>query len=327
MKYYVGIDVSKDKIDCLWLRDTVALKAKTKVLPNTQEGFNILRTWLEKNISIEVTDIYVSLEATSIYHEALTYELYDMGVNVSVVNPAQVRNFAKGLGVRNKTDKKDSMVLARYGALTQPRLWQPEPEDVRTLKALLARLSAFEKDLQRELNRLEKARISRASEAVIASIQFMVNQLKEEHARIEKRIDDQIDQNPRLKQDRERLMTIPAVGKVLSREMFIVLHSRQFYQASQVAAFIGVVPKLHESGKLKGRTTLCKNGPGRLRAKLYMAAIVATKYNPDIKRQYERLLKAGKTKMQALGAAMRKLVQICFGVLKHQSEYRPQIAI
>ncbi|MBA6295518.1 IS110 family transposase, partial [Colwellia sp. MB02u-9] len=74
----------------------------------------------------------------------------------------------------------------------------------------------------------------------------------------------------------------------------------------------------------KGRTTLCKNGPGRIRAVLYMAAIVATKYNPDIKIQYERLLKAGKTKMQALGAAMRKLVQICFGVLKHQSEYRSQ---
>jgi transposase len=120
-------------------------------------------------------------------------------------------------------------------------------------------------------------------------------------------------------------LTIPAIGKVVSREMLSVLHSRQFERASQVAAFIGVVPKLHESGKLKGRTTLSKQGSGRIRAKLYMAAVVAIQHNPDIKNQYERLLKAGKTKMQALGAAMRKLVQICFGVLKHQSEYRPQI--
>jgi len=327
MKFYIGIDVAKEKIDCLWLKDIDSLKAKTKVLPNTKAGFEALKSWFEKNITTELGDIHVSLEATAIYHEALAYALYEMGVNISVVNPAQVREFAKGLGVRNKTDKKDSMVLARYGALTKPRLWQPEPEEIRLLKALIARLSALDKDFQRELNRLEKAQISRASEAVIDSIQFMSEQLKKECARVEKQIDDHIDQHPNLKQDRALLLTIPAIGDVLSREMLAVLNSRPFEQASQAAAFLGVVPKLHESGKLKGRTTLCKNGSGRIRAKLYMAATVAIKHNPDIKCQYERLLKAGKTKMQALGAAMRKLVQICFGVLKHQCEYRPQVSL
>ncbi|VAW66040.1 Mobile element protein [hydrothermal vent metagenome] len=120
-------------------------------------------------------------------------------------------------------------------------------------------------------------------------------------------------------------MSIPGIGHVVSREMIAVLRSRQFSQASQAAAFIGLVPRLWESGKMKGRTTLCKNGPGRLRAKLYMAAVVAKQHNPDIKSQYTRLVKAGKTKMQALGAAMRKLAQICFGVLKHQCEYQPQL--
>jgi len=326
MTYYIGIDVAKDKIDCLWLRDTQSLKVKTKVLPNTPAGFNTLRAWFEKNITRSLSDIHVTMEATGIYHEALAYALYGLGVKVSVVNPAQVRDFAKGLGVRNKTDRKDSHVLARYGALTNPRLWQPEPEAVRMLKALIARLTALETDLQRERNRLEKSQISQGSEVVIESIQTMIGQLQKECARVEKQIDDHIDQNPTLKQDRERLLTIPAIGKVVSREMLCVLHSRQFERASQAAAFIGVVPKLHESGKLKGRTTLSKQGSGRIRAKLYMAAVVAVQHNPDIKRQYERLLKAGKTKMQALGAAMRKLVQICFGVLKHQNEYRPQIA-
>lgn len=325
MKHYIGIDVAKDKIDCLWLRDLKTLKIKTKVLPNTKSGFNALRAWLEKNVTTELEEIHVSLEATGIYHEALSYALFEMGIQVSVINPAYVRNFAKGLGVHSKTDKKDSMILARYGALANPRLWQPEAVEIRQLKALLSRLAALEKDLQRELNRLEKAEISHASEVVIGSIELMVKQLKLECARIEKQIDEHIDQNPQLKQDRKLLQSIPAVGKVLSREMLSVLHSRDFKQASQVAAFIGVVPKLWESGKLKGRTTLCKNGSGRLRAKLYMAAIVGIQHNPDIKRQYQRLLKAGKTKMSALGAAMRKLVQICFGVLKHQSEYRPQV--
>jgi transposase len=216
------------------------------------------------------------------------------------------------------------MVLARYSALIRPRLWQPEIEDIRILKALLSRLTGLENDLQREHNRLEKADVSQASKTVIDSIELMIEQLSKEVNRIKKLIDNHIEQNPKLKKDRSILKTIPAVGEVLSREMLAVLNSRDFEKASQAAAFVGVVPKLWESGKMKGRTTLCKNGPGRIRAVLYMAAIVATKYNPDIKIQYERLLKAGKTKMQALGAAMRKLVQICFGVLKHQSEYRSQ---
>lgn len=325
MSYYVGIDVAKDKIDCLWLRDQTSLKIKTKVLPNTAAGFTQLKSWLEKNVSPHLDDVFVCIEATGVYHEALAYGLYAMGAKVSVVNPAFVRDFAKSLGVRSKTDKKDSMVLARYGAMTNPRLWEPEADEIRTLKALLARLNALETDLQRELNRLEKAEVSQSSEAVIESIELMVNQLQAESKRVEKQIDEHIDQYPDLKKDRARLMSIPGIGHVVSREMVAVLRSRQFSQASQAAAFIGLVPRLWESGKMKGRTTLCKNGPGRLRAKLYMAAIVAKQHNPDIKDQYTRLVNTGKTKMQALGAAMRKLVQICFGVLKHQCKYQPQL--
>jgi transposase len=324
MNYDIGIDVAKDKIDCLWLKDITSLKIKTKVLPNSAQGFQQLKLWLEKHVCTELSHIYICLEATGVYHEALAYALFKMGVKVSVINPAFIRNFAKGLGVRGKTDKKDSMVLARYSALIRPRLWQPETEDIRILKALLSRLTGLENDLQREHNRLEKAEVSQASKTVIESIELMIKQLSKEVNRIKKLIDNHIEQNPKLKKDRSILKTIPAVGEVLSREMLSVLNSRDFEKASQAAAFVGVVPKLWESGKMKGRTTLCKNGPGRIRAVLYMAAIVATKYNPDIKIQYERLLKAGKTKMQALGAAMRKLVQICFGVLKHQSEYRSQ---
>lgn len=327
MTDYVGIDVAKAKIDCLWLRDPVAFKVKTKVFANTPDGFRALGQWLEQNTGKLPGDIHITLEATGIYHEALAYALHGMGFQVSVINPAYVRDFAKGLGVRSKTDRKDSMVLARYGATTHPRLWQPEPEEVRQLKALLTRLEALEKDYQRELNRLEKAQISQASKAVIESIDIIATQLRQEAERVEKQIDDHIDQHPQLKKDREHLQSIPGVGDVLSREMLSVLHSRTFERASQAAAFIGVVPKLWESGTLKGRTTLCKNGSGRLRAKLYMGAIVAIRHNPDIKAQYQRLLRAGKTKMQALGAAMRKLVQICFGVLKHQSKYQPQLVM
>ena len=122
MRYFLGIDVAKDKLDCLWLRDTESFKVKTKVFPNQPKGFKELKFWLEKNITDELSDIHITLEPTGVYHEPLAYALHAMGVNVSVVNPAFVRDFAKGLGVRSKTDKKDSMMLARYGAMTRPAL-------------------------------------------------------------------------------------------------------------------------------------------------------------------------------------------------------------
>lgn len=327
MMFYVGIDVSKQKLDCLWLRDPEALKVKTKVFSNSAEGHLRLGEWLRKTVSTEESSIHVVMEATGVYHEALAYALEAQGFLVSIVNPAFIRDFAKGLGSRHKTDKKDSLILARYGALVQPDRWVPEPEEIRALKALLARLSALEKDLQRELNRREKAEISQSSAVVLDSITVMVDQLRQEVARVRQQIDDHIDRHPDLKSDRELLSSIPAIAQVMSREMLGVLRGRDFNNAGQVAAFMGLVPKLQESGQWRGRTTLTKNGNSRLRAKLYLAAVVATKHNPDVRAQYQRLLKAGKTKMQAIGAAMRKLVQICYGVLKHQSEYQPQCAI
>ena len=106
--------------------------------------------------------------------------------------------------------------------------------------------------------------------------------------------------------------------------MLSVIHSREFTRAGEVAAYVGVIPTITESGVFKGRSRLSKKGPARVRAKLYMAAIVASQYNPDIIDQRQRLLAAGKTKMQALGAGMRKLVHICFGVIKNQTKYYPQ---
>ena len=110
----------------------------------------------------------------------------------------------------------------------------------------------------------------------------------------------------------------------MSRELVCLFASKTFTSAKQVAAYIGVIPRIRESGTLKGRTMMSKVGNARIRSKLYMAAVCASTHNPDIKAQKARLLKAGKVKMQALGAAMRKLVQICFGVIKHQTEYQPQ---
>ena len=155
MQAFVGIDVSKEKLDCCWLRDPQSLKVKTKVLKNTVEGIEGLDLWLTKHISQERFNIRVVLEATGIYHEKLAYRLYELGYVVVVSNPAHISAFAKSLGSTHKTDKLDSQVIARYGACQPLQAWEPEAPEIRELKALIARLEAVEKDYLRESNRLE----------------------------------------------------------------------------------------------------------------------------------------------------------------------------
>jgi len=324
----IGIDVSKAKLDCLWIRDLSAMKVKSKVQPNTSRGHQALLDWAMKQTGEAVGDLHFVMEATGVYHEALAYALHDAGAQVSVVNPAQIHDYAKSLGAPSKNDKKDSVAIARYGMTQSPSLWEPEPAEIRQLKALIARHDAVKADVQREDNRLEKAVASGVSSEVHRSIETVRDQLEEERRRLESLIDDHIDKHPGLKNDRILLETIPGVGKVIARQMVAVLRSRRFEKASECAAFLGLIPVERQSGTtVYSPPRLSKRGDGRVRGKLYMAAVVATKYNADIREQYRRLLKRGKTKMSAIGAAMRKLVQICFGVLKHQVPYRPQLAL
>jgi transposase len=157
------------------------------------------------------------------------------------------------------------------------------------------------------------------------SLNLMIEQRESEQQRLEKLIEEHINKHDKLRENKALLESIPAVGNVIATRLLMVVESRQFDDAHQCAAYLGLVPVQHESGSsIKGRAKMSKAGNSIIRAKLYMAAVVAIRYNPDIKAQYERLTNKGKSKMSALGAAMRKLVQICFGVLKHQQPYQPQ---
>ncbi|MEJ1375410.1 MAG: IS110 family transposase [Candidatus Sedimenticola sp. (ex Thyasira tokunagai)] len=326
MKAIIGIDVSKAKLDCLWLRNLETLKVKAKVLANSTTGYKQLIDWAQKNTGMEPQNICFVMEATGIYHEALAYHLHQAGAEVAVLNPAQVRDYAKSLGVRTKTDSKDRFVLARFGATHPLRLWEPEPQEIRELKALLSRIEAIQVDIQRELNRLEKAQISQASEEIETSINNVLRDLNEEKQRLEKKVDDHMDDHPQLRKDKQLLESIPGVGDVVSSHMVAAYHSRDFRKASQMAAYFGLIPIEHESGSsVRKPPRLSKAGNAKVRAKLYMPAIVASRYNPDAHALYMRLLQRGKSKMSALGAVMRKLVHICFGVLKNQQEYVPQV--
>lgn len=320
--FFLGIDVSKAKLDCALL-GSEGDKRKTKVVPNSVAGIQTLLQWCAKQ-GAQPQQLHAVLEPTGQYHEQAATALHDASVSVSVVNPAQVRDFAGALAVRSKTDGIDSYVLARYGQALNPALWHPAPLHARQLRALLARRNALSKDLLRELNRQEKTQFSDPPVLVEGSITKAIAFLREEIKRLEQAIDDHIDRHPDLKEDRELLTSIPAIGPQASSAILSIMHSKRIESAEALAAYLGLVPVQRQSGtSLNGRAHLSKAGPARVRATFYMAAIVGIRRNPHIRALYERLLLAGKSRMAALGAAMRKLVHLCFGVLKTRSRYRP----
>ena len=325
MTHYIGIDISKKKLDLAWLKDTDNIKVKTKIFKNDKSDFTNIIDWLTRNITIDLTELHICLEATGVYHESIAYYLHDQGIAVSIINPAYVKSYGDSLGSRNKTDKKDSVLLARYAYSVKPDVWTPPPAQARHLKSLLARLSALEEDRQRELNRLEQAESTDTTPIVKQSIEQMIKVLDKVISDLNGDIDDHINKHPELKQDQVLLESIQGVGSAVSRQMLSLMHNKSFSSASQLAAFLGLVPRHHESGMFKGKSRLAKNGASDIRAKLFMPALVAIKHNPDIKAQYERLLANGKCKMQAVCAAMRKLVHICYGVVKHQTLYVPRV--
>ena len=321
--FVIGCDVSKKKLDFALLLSAEPLKLRSKVVENHQPGCLALIEWACRQAKCSAGELHVVMEATGAYHEAAAYALTQAGVRVSVVNPAQVRDFAKGIAVRSKTDALDRAVLARYGATVKPPLWQPPAPEVVELKGLLARLQVIETDLARESNRLEKAHVSVTPQVVLDSLHKSLAFLKQEKRALEQRINDHIEGHPQLKHDRQLLESIPGIGRKTASRMLYVLHSRPFRAAASAAAYVGLVPVRHESGTSVYRPArLSKAGDGALRAALYMPAVVASRVNPDIRALYQRLLAQGKCKMSALGAAMRKLVHICFGVIKNQQLYR-----
>ena len=324
-KQYIGIDVSKQKLDVCWLRDPQNNKLKTKKFDNSRAGVAELWGWVRDNTNVQPGDCVFILEATGVYHERAVNALYSLGVVIRMAQPQQFHHYVASHGVRSKTDKRDSILLARYGADGKGRAWQPEPSNIRHLKKLLGRLEALEQDIRREKNRLEAAEVGDFPEDIVASISRVIQALSEEKALLEKQINDHIDGDPTLKNNVTLLQSIPGIGAVVSRHLLCAVLAKPFAKARDFAAYIGLTPIVRESGtSVRSRPKLSKAGCSLLRAKLYMAAVVAIRYNQDAKALYTRLTKRGKAKMSALGAVMRKLAHICFGVLKHGKEYYPQ---
>lgn len=323
---YLGMDVSKDKLDCCLLRDAADTKRKTKVVANSPAGLATFFNFVEKE-GILPDELHVIMEGTGVYHQLAAETLCEAGMRVSIANPAQVKDFGRGMAVRTKNDTKDSFVLARYGALLKPVAWTPPPPEARQLQAYITREDAIKKDIERERNRKEKSVVGRAPEDVLASIDETIEFLNAQLKAIRKKIDSHINKHPDLKDDMKLLTSIPGVGPETGHHMLSVMHTHQFRSAEQLAAYLGLVPVERQSGtSLHARPRLSKAGPKRMRAALYMPAVSALQWNPHIRALKERMSAKGKAPMAIVGAAMRKLVHLCFGVLKTRKKYSPEHA-
>ncbi|UYF72048.1 IS110 family RNA-guided transposase [Acinetobacter ursingii] len=320
---YLGVDISKNNFDCcVFVDDT---KKKNKKFENNKIGFTKLIDWLTK-LDINLLNLTVIMEATSIYHENLAYFLNNQNIKVCVANPARVRKFAAGISVLTKTDEVDAQVLVKYGQLAPYSLWQPDSFSLRLLKQLMLRRDAYLSELNREKNRLDQSKCNDTDLEIIEIILDDIESLQNRIKFIDRRIDDLISEDAVLTHKLSLLESIIAVGKRTAL-LLLVLFSKDFTTASQAASFCGLIPIQKQSGtSVRGASRISKNGSSKVRSKLYMAAVVAIQHNPHIKIMYNRLINNGKSKMSALCAAMRKLIHIAFAVLKHNTPYDEKYA-
>lgn len=320
MYAHVGIDVSKEKLDVCYLIDSKLVTFKRIVVDNTEKGHKQLLRWLKKETKQSFNHIQVTLEATGVYHLNLAYFLQAKQLRVCVTHPLHSKHYAISLSMRAKTDRLDSIMLSRYGAERNLPEWQPAPKELVELKALNVRLTAVEKDIRREQNRLESAVIANHSKAVIRLNKQSIRQLQKQAETLVELIDELIESHEQLRTNRRLLETIKGIGEVTSRHLVAEIYSGRFHNAGQCAAYMGLVPVPQQSGKFES-VHLSRAGNRSLKAKLYMAAISAKQHNPVLKAHYDKLIARGKCKMSALCAVMRRLVQISFGVIKHQKEF------
>lgn len=322
----IGVDVSKRKLHAAWLRERAREKFKSKATANSAAGVAELLAWTERQTGAPREQLHFILEASNVYHEAPAEQLLEAGAQVSVVNPAHARYFAKSRGTHAKSDAHDRRALALFGFERRPRLWQPLPPEAKELRAMLRRAQALEQDLQRERNRLESAQYDAHTE-VLHSHHTLIDSLEREIERLRREINDHIDRHPELREKRELLESIPGVGEKLSAQLCALFAAWHFVNARQAAAFLGLIPRPYQSGDtVWAPARLTKAGDARLRTQLYYPAITAVRYNPLVRALYQRLRAAGKPKMAAIAAAMRKLVHIAFGVVKNRTPFQHNMA-
>jgi transposase len=317
----LGIDVSKNTLDAsLSSRNRV----RARSVANSSDGWRDLLDWLTTQ---KIRRVHACMESTGRYSLGIACALYEAGHIVSIVNPAQIRDFARTKLGRNKTDGVDAAHIREYCELFKPQPWAPPSEAHRRLAELQTIRSGIVAGLTEWKNRKGSGMVDSVAQSLAdVTISHFSSQLEA----VDEAIAQTIDNDSGLRRKRDLLLSISGVGETLAGVVLAELPGPDVLRSSaEVVAYAGLNPRQHQSGTSIDRATrISKIGNAVLRAALYLPAMSAMRYNPAIVALVARLKSRGRLKpKQIVVAAMRKLLVLCFGVLKTGKPFDPAIAM
>jgi transposase len=299
-KEYVGIDVSKEKLDLAYQG-----KSKGEQYPNNTDGIGkIVKELQDKPIA------RVVIEATAGFEREVVRTLLQAGFPVAMINPIQARRYAQAQGQHAKTDQIDAQVLAAFGEAMKPKVWQQKSE----LEEQISLRAARRRQLI-QMRTKEKNRLTTAWQENLDSLQRHLAWLNAEIEQLEQEMEALILSDPVYQEKIMLLKSVPGLGQVNAFTLIAEMPELGHANRKQIAALAGVAPYNRDSGAKKGRSHTY-GGRGTVRSALYMAALSASRCNPQIKVFYERLLANGKEKKVALTASMRKLLVIANAIVR-----------
>lgn len=304
-QHFIGIDVSAQSLDI-----AVRPLGQRWSCANTAHDIDELIPRLRA-----LQPVLIVLEATGGCEQRLLIQLLAAGLPVAVVNPRQVRDFARSIGRLAKTDALDAQVLAHFGEAVRPRVVMPTDERTQRLRALVTRRAELKKMLTAETNR--RAAAQRRGESPHASLDVLIDTLKREIAKVDAEIEQLIQRTAQWQQYQAILRSVPGVGAVLCATLLALLPELGLGNRREVAALAGVAPFNQDSGQQRGQRRIW-GGRSAVRSCLYMATLAAVTWNPVIKAFYQRLRQKGKAAKVALTACARKLLTILNAMIKHR---------
>jgi transposase len=319
MKVFLGIDISKATFAAAARLD--GKHVGSSQFANTPQGHKAFLSWAQS----QSEEIAVCMEATGRHGEALCEFLLARGVFVCVENPKAIRDFLSGLKVQNKTDALDAKGIARYASMADLRPFAGGSEGKRAMRRLVMRQRQLEKQLRQEQNRRSEPG---DPPSVRRSLARGVRWIKRELERIDEEMAKVAKEDPNLAQDIELLESTKGIGTKTARRLLGLMPAfSQFDSGKTLAAYAGVCPVQTTSGtSVDLPSHISRQANRHVRAALYLPTQCAIRYNPVIKRFYDRLVERGMPKKQALIAAMRKLLLILYSVLKNRKPFYDPLA-
>lgn len=315
---YAGIDVSKDKLDTAITQDGSKIISNATFL-NNAFGYQKLLSWVKKYS--KRSSVHFCIEATGIYHEEVSEYLQEQeNTTVSVINPFQSKSFANSRLLRTKTDRVDAALLACYCAISRPKETVKTSNEIKILRKLVRYLNTLIAERAKQKTRLHSVKNDDVANVVKATIDFYSKSI----SHIELKIKEHIKTCSKLSEQVKLLKSIKGIGDKTAWQILAELHAEDGKSINSKAqvAHAGLAPRQFQSGSsVNGKPRICKTGNHRLRKALYMPAMSALRFNPQLKDFYHRLLSKGKIKMVALVAVMRKMLVLAIGVLNNNAPF------